>query len=104
MSDIPTYTDVKDLGLNMKVLQQINTPNKSICIQNITVNAGNEFDNIIVMINHYGGLRNFIKALYCYAIEQNNGHLTKASKMLKIPRQTLSQFRQKYLLSGGDNA
>jgi len=100
MSSPKEYTDLEEYGLDVKVLQNIDaTKGKAIYIQNITVQAGNEFDNIIAMIRQYGGVQNFIKAVYAYAIQQSHGNLSKAADLLKIPRQTLSEFRKKYLLS-----
>jgi len=105
MSEIPTYTDIKDLGLDVKVLQNIEanpaTRGKAIYIQNIRVNAGNEFDNIVAMVNQYGGLRNFIRALYLYVIDRHDGNLSRAADILGIPRQTLSEFRKRLLSHDG---
>jgi DNA-binding NtrC family response regulator len=101
MSEPLGYSDLDQYGLDIKALQKIDaTPSmkgKSIYIQYITVNAGNEFDNIIAMIRQYGGVQKFIKALYLYVIERHDGNLAKAADDLRIPRQTLSEFRKRLL-------
>lgn len=97
---------------DLKILQNLdiqlpaNQKKNTVIVQNISINKENrdfDFDSIIILIRRYGGVQGFIKAIYAYAIQQNKGNLARAADDLMIPRQTLSEYRKKYLLSYEDD-
>lgn len=88
---------------DLSIFQQVDIPTcrkkQTVVIQNVTVESGMDFDRVVTLVRQYGGVQEFIKALYCWVIQQNRGNLNQAADTLMIPRQTLSEFRKKYLLS-----
>lgn len=98
------YTDLDQYNpTDVKILQNADIPvshrRNTTVIQNVNIQSGTGFDSVIQMIQLYGGVQNFVKALYSHAIQKSGGNLNQAAEMLRIPRQTLSEYRKKYLLS-----
>lgn len=93
---VKTYKDIE-------IIQNIDMPmrGRSVVVQNVNVQTGTDLDSVVTLIRQYGGVQNFIRAIYSYVIQQNRGNLNQAADTLMIQRQTLSEYRKKYLLSDG---
>lgn len=112
-TDLDQYNPTPDiddpyekLNREVKILQNLdvsvpsNQKRNTTIIQNMNVSIPEKtmnFDSVIRMIREYGGVQNFITALYCYAIESHDGNVSMAARHLGIDRRTLNGYRNKQI-------